>query len=187
MPIWLVIGLLCAALFLVIGVRIFDAIISAIYYWARQRLEKETPEKLKRYYDTKQNIHFAATGFWYCLFFGVGTLVFIIFCLINPDFVLWDLLCAYSVTQGASAIAGPYRQGYINLGCNLKWDGNESDNPAERDKEMVELANPFTGKSKWYKRFWYGNNRKYAAYAGVLMIVLGILIVVTKFHFTKYF
>lgn len=156
--------LLILSVVLVFFIRFIDAIKSGCFYAASRQ---DKPPLLKKYIE---NIHFAQTPLWYCVFGVFGILLFTIFYLMNPAAWLLNLLAAYLVSQGTSTMAGPFYQGFINVGCGLPFiDENEN-------REM-ELANPLTGKTKWVNRFWYGKRRWYLSLVGILMVVGGLLIV----------
>jgi hypothetical protein len=124
------------------------------------------PKLLKKYI---LNLHYVQTPFWYSLFGAFGILLIAIFRLLNPQIILLDILSAYLISQGTSTLCGPFYQGFINVGSNLPFiDPNEN--------KSMELANPLTNKTHWIKRFWYGKNRIYLAFIGLLMIIIGIFI-----------
>jgi len=154
---------ICLAILLVASTHIWSAVKSGCFYSAMRR---EKPELLKKYID---NLHYVQTPFWYSLFGAFGVLLFAIFRLINPDIIWMNLTSAYLIAQGTSAMAGPFYQGFVNVGCGLPFiDKNEN--------KSMELANPFTGKTKWFKRFWHGQNRVIMAFFGLVMIVIGLIL-----------
>ncbi len=166
---------LILSVLLVASAHIWSAVKSGCFYFAMRDggvnpLEK--PELLKKYIF---NLHYAQTPFWYSLFGAFGILLFAMFRLMNPTVdvltILMNLLAAYLVAQGTSAMAGPFYQGFVNVGSGLPFiDPNEN--------KSMELADPITGKKKWVKRFWYGKRRAYLAIGGLLMAVAGILLAV---------
>jgi hypothetical protein len=158
----IVIYIVLAAL-LVASTHIWSAIKSGCFYSAMRR---EKPELLKKYID---NLHYVQTPFWYSLFGAFGIMLFALFRVMHPEVIWMSLLSAYLIAQGTSTMAGPIYQGFVNVGCGLPFiDTNE--NPS------MELANPFTGKTKWIKRFWHGKRRVYLSFVGVAMIVVGIVL-----------
>lgn len=160
----MILTLLILSIILVFFIRFIDAIKSGCFYAASRQ---DKPTLLKKYMD---NIHYAQTPLWYCVFGVFGILLFIIFHLLNPTSILLNLVAAYLVSQGTSTMAGPFYQGFINVGCGLPFiDENEN--------RKMELANPLTGKTKWVKRFWYGKRRFYLAFVGLLMVVVGLLLI----------
>jgi len=151
------------AVILVGSAHVWSAIKSGCFYAATNN---QKPEKLKKYIN---NLHYVQTPFWYSLFGAFGILLICIFRLMNPQWIVLDIVCAYLVAQGCSTIAGPLYQGYVNIGCGLPFvDENEN--------KKMELANPFTGKTIWIKRFWNGRARVYLSIVGVLMVIAGIII-----------
>lgn len=85
----------------------------------------------------------------------------------HPEVIWMSLLSAYLIAQGTSSMAGPIYQGFVNVGCGLPFvDPNEN--------KSMELANPFSGKTIWIKRFWNGKARIYLAFVGLAMVVTGI-------------
>jgi len=152
---------ICLAVLLVASAHIWSAIKSGCFYSAMRR---ERPALLRKYID---NLHYVQTPFWYSLFGAFGVLLFALFRVMNPDVIWLSLLSAYLIAQGTSAMAGPLYQGFVNVGCGLPFiDSNEN--------KSMELANPFTGKTKWIKRFWHGRTRVYMAFVGLLMVIAGI-------------
>lgn len=148
---------------LVAGTHIWSAIKSGCFYSAMRR---ERPELLKKYID---NLHYVQTPFWYSLFGAFGIMLFALFRVMHPEVIWMSLLSAYLIAQGTSTMAGPIYQGFVNVGCGLPFiDTNEN--------SSMELANPFTGKTKWIKRFWHGKLRVYLSFVGVAMIVIGIVL-----------
>ncbi len=151
------------SILLVASAHIWSAIKSGCFYSVSR---KDKPEMLKKYIN---NLHYVQTPFWYSLFGAFGIMLFAMFRLINPDVIWMSLLSTYLIAQGTSTLAGPFYQGFINVGCGLPFmDPNE--------KKEMELANPFTNKTIWVKRFWYGKRRYYLSLVGVLMICAGIYI-----------
>lgn len=152
---------LILSVLLVASTHIWSAVKSGCFY-AVSRQDK--PAMLKKYIE---NLHYVQTPFWYSLFGAFGVMLFAMFRLENPEIIWMNLLSAYLIAQGTSTLAGPFYQGFVNIGCGLPFvDPNE--------KKELELADPVTGKKKWFKRFWYGKNRIYLAFAGAAMIALGI-------------
>lgn len=151
------------SILLVASAHIWSAVKSGCFYSVSRG---QKPEMLKKYIN---NLHYAQTPFWYSLFGAFGVMLFALFRLVHPDDIWINLVSAYLIAQGTSTMAGPFYQGFINVGCGLLFvDPNE--------KAEFELANPFTGKTKWYKKFWNGINRVYLAFAGFLMVVGGIIL-----------
>ena len=150
--------------FLVGSAHVWSAIKSGCFYSVSRN---DKPELLKKYIN---NLHFVQTPFWYSLFGAFGIMVFAIFRLINPNDIWINLASAYLISQGTSTLVGPLYQGFVNVGCGLPFiDPNE--------KKEMELANPFTGKTIWIKRFWYGKRRVYLSFVGGVFIAAGILLV----------
>ena len=163
--------LLIFAVFCVIVVRILSGLKSGCFYAVSQKAtwfhESDKPPLLARFIN---NMHFVETPFWYATFFCFGALLSIAFHYMNTDVDTWiTAIAAYLVTQGASAVAGPFYQGFINVGGGKPFvDVNEN--------KSMELANPLSGKTKWIKRFWNGKKRILAAVAGLIAIIAGFML-----------
>lgn len=156
------------AVILIASAHIWSAVKSGCFYSSMRR---DQPALLKKYIN---NLHYVQTPFWYSLFGAFGILLFALFRVINPDVIWMGLLSAYLISQGTSAMAGPIYQGFVNVGCGLPFiDPNEN--------KKMELANPFTGKTIWIKRFWHGKARIYTAVLGLLMVIAGIVLVYLDF------
>lgn len=147
--------------------RILDAMKSGCFYSVSRgdRENKFLKKEIK-------NIHYIQTPLWYCQFGIIGILLFAIFRLINPDIIWMNLLAAYLISQGTSAFASVFYQGYINVGSGLPFiDENEN--------RKMEFAIPIINKTIWIKRFWYGKRRAYiSTFGGLLMIISGLIIVI---------
>lgn len=127
------------------------------------------PVMLEKYI---KNLHYAQTPFWYSLFGGFFFMLLCVFRLLNPQWVLLDVVSAYLVMQGCSSMCGPLYQGFVNVGSGLPFvDPNEN--------TRMELADPLTGNKMWVPRFWHGRNRVWLSGVGLAMAVLGMLI---QFH-----
>lgn len=149
------------AALLIASTHVWSAIKSGCFYGKNIK-----PNKLEKYIN---NLHYVQTPFWYSLFGAFGILLICIFRLLNPQFILLDVLSAYLISQGTSTLAGPFYQGFVNIGSNLPFiDPNEN--------HSMELANAATNKTIWIKRFWYGKRRVYLSIIGLIMIVIGIII-----------
>ncbi len=152
------------SILLIASTHIWSAIKSGCFYSVSRG---QKPDMLKKYIN---NLHYVQTPFWYSLFGAFGVILFALFRLMHPDDIWTNLASAYLIAQGTSTMAGPFYQGFINVGCGLPFiDPNE--------KKEVELANPVSGKTRWFKKFWYGKNRIYLAFVGLIMIVLGIILI----------
>lgn len=156
--------LIVVFILLICSAHIFSAIKSACFY-AKGTRNADNP-KLKIYV---RNLHFVQTPFWYSLFGAMAVILFVLFRVMNPNELLVNILSAYLIAQGSSTMTGVVYQGYINIGSGLPFV-----NPNENKR--MELANPFTGKTIWIKRFWYGKRRVYLSFVGLIMITLGLIL-----------
>lgn len=156
---------ICLACLLVASTHIWSAIKSGCFYAVSSH---NKPKLLEKYI---KNLHFVQTPFWYSLFGAFAILLFAIFRLMHPQLILMNLLCAYLISQGTSTMAGPLYQGFINVGSGLPFI-NENEN------HKMELANPFSNKTIWISRFWYGKRRVYLAFIGLAMIIAGIILLI---------
>lgn len=152
-----------AACLLVASAHVWSAVKSGCFYAAMRR---EKPKLLEKYIN---NLHYVQTPFWYSLFGAFGIMLLAVLQLINKDSLLTNLLCAFLISQGTSALAGPLYQGFVNVGAGLPFID-------ENERKEMELADPISGKTKWFKRFWYGKRRVLFSVVGLLMIVAGIII-----------
>lgn len=122
--------------------------------------------KLEKYI---KNIHFLETPAWYVQFGSVFLFYFALLRGINHSVHFWgfmiQLLSAYMVTMGSSAVAGYHFQGYINHGSNLPWVD---------DKENPKSEFAFGSISFWWKRPWKGKFRLYASILGFIAILIGL-------------
>jgi len=159
----MILTLLILSVVLFFLIRFIDAIKSGCFYAASRQAK---PTLLKKYIE---NIHYAQTPLWYCIFGVFGIMLFAIFYALNPTAWFINLAAAYLISQGTSTMCGPFYQGFINVGCGLPFI-DENENP------KMELANPLTGKTKWIKRFWYGKRRMYLSLIGLVMVIIGFLI-----------
>lgn len=161
---------LALSVLLVGAAHVWSAIKSGCFYSAMSRPAENwiKPKLLEKYIE---NLHYVQTPFWYSLFGAFGVMLFAMFRIMNPATTLLvialNMLSAYLITAGTSAMAGPLYQGFVNVGCGLPFiDPNE--------RREMELANPFTGKKRWVKRFWYGKRRVYLAFVGLAAVAAGI-------------
>jgi len=149
------------AVLLVASAHIWSAVKSGCFY-AKGNIP--LPALLEKYI---KNLHYVQTPFWYSLFGAFGVMLFAMMRIIHPDVIWMSLLSAYLISAGTSAMAGPIYQGFVNIGGGKPFiDPNE--------KKQMELANPFTNKTIWIPRFWYGKRRVYLAFFGVAMIAFGL-------------
>lgn len=122
--------------------------------------------KLEKYI---KNLHFLETPAWYVQFGSVFLFYFALLRGINHTIEFYPLmiqiLSAYLVTMGSSALASYHFQGYINLGSNLPWV-----DPKENPKS--EFA--FGPISFWWRRPWKGEFRKYSPILGIIAILIGM-------------
>lgn len=159
------------SVFLVGSTHVWSAIKSGCFY-AKGTRNADSPE-LKLYV---RNLHFVQTPFWYSLF---GAFALLLFCIwrikyTDTNLILRGVLIVYLITHGTSVSCGYLYQKYINIGS-----GKPAIDPNE--KRSFEFANPFSKKSIWIPKFWYGKNRVYLSFVGILMIASGIIL----FIFTK--
>lgn len=147
--------------------HILSAIKSGCFYAVKNG---KKPDLLAKYID---NMHMVQTPYWYCLFGGFFFMILSVYRIINPENdvtnILLDIFCAYLVIQGTSAAAGPWYQGFINVGGDRPFTD-------ENEKHEYEFANPLTNKTQWKKKFWYGKRRWYLMPFGFLMIIASIII-----------
>jgi len=126
------------------------------------------PDQLKKYMD---NLHYAETPNWYCLFGSLFLCAFAIFRTTRQEYE-WILffkqfLSALLVAYGSSGSASYCYQGFINVGSNLPWlDPNE--NPRS------EFA--FGPIKFWWSRPWGGKVRKFLPYIGIISLLAGVII-----------
>jgi len=155
---------------LLIGIaHVFSAIKSGCFYSVSRQADPHSP-LLSKYI---KNLHYAQTPFWYCLFGAFFFALMAVFIQLNPESWFYNILCAYLITQGTSAIFSPFYQGFINVGAGNPFiDKNEN--------KRMELANPLNNKTHWIKRFWHGENRIIAMIGGVAMVALGFEIIILR-------
>lgn len=150
--------------------HIFSAIKSGCFYAASRG---EIPEQLEKFI---KNLHRVQTPFWYSLF---GSLFFMILAIgrIEQDSHILQALLDYSffyvvfasylITQGISSLLGVFYQGWVNIGSGKPFiDHNE--------KRKFEIASPFSKRSIWLNKFWYGKNRIWISFVGLFMIIFGL-------------
>lgn len=156
------------------GCRIFSGIKSGCFYQAHRRAP-ESHRLLKRFYP---NIHFIETPYWRLMFFGFDAILIFAFNHVHPELGhIWKNVCgAILVSHGASAFAGVFYQGFINVG-NVTRDNVPLKFVDENENPRMEWANPSTQKTRWLFRPWYGKRRIYASVGGVFMMVGGIILV----------
>lgn len=157
-----------------IGGRIFSGIKSGCYYTAVRRAP--APHRLlKKFYD---NIHFLETPYWRITFFGFDALLIFTFNMAHPELGhLWkNITGALLVSHGASAVAGVFYQGFINVGnVDVNNVPLEFIDPHENPK--MEWANAVTNKKRWIPRYWHGRVRVICSILGVLAIAAGLILV----------
>lgn len=155
------------AVILIAGAHIWSAIKSGMFYAASSGTK---PDDLKEY---MANMHLVQTPFWYSLFGGFFFMLLALFRVMNPENDLQnislDVICAVVVMYGTSSMAGPLYQGFINIG-----GGRPFTDPNE--KREFELGNPFTGKTHWFKKFWFGYRRWWLMPIGFIATIIAIVI-----------
>lgn len=121
-----------------------------------------------------KNLHFLETPAWYFQFGAVFLFYFALLRTTNysTDFIpiFIQLLSAYLVTMGSSAMASYHFQGYINVGSNLPFDD-------EKENKKSEFA--FGKTSIWWTRpsEWLGivgKKKKWNILFGFVLIVIGL-------------
>lgn len=127
------------------------------------------PKLLERYIN---NIHFLETPAWYSQF-GFQTLLCL--CIYRTFHIDQGVLgyfisvsSALMTAMGSSAMAGVFFQGFINVGSGQPF----VDTAKKSDISESEFA--LLGTSIWWKRWWYGKNRIYAAIFGLITFLAGI-------------
>lgn len=156
------------------GLRVLAGLKNGLFYLARRQGNAETtipvPPALKRFYSTKANIHYVESPRWYWAFMAFFCPLCEIFYLLHPGNHLWNITAAILIVHSASAVAGPFYQGYINLGSGKPFvDKNEN--------SAMELASAGTGKTLWVKRFWRGPMRIVCAVLAIPELILGLLLI----------
>ena len=118
------------------------------------------------------NIHFLETPAWYSHFMFQGFLCLAIYRLFDYEYGTHGItsyaitfLAACLTSMGSSSIAGPFYQGYINVGS-----GKEFVNVNENPKSEFAMG-PIRF---WWKRPWHGKRRIYASVLGLFTLIGGI-------------
>ncbi len=153
--------------------RIMSGIKSGCFY-TDHRHAPTAHRLLWKYWD---NIHFLETPYWRVTFFGFDALLIFTFNMAYPEIShLWrNILAALLISHGASAAAGVFYQGFINVG-NVDRNNVPLKFIDDNENHRMELASPVTNKKRKIPRFWYGRRRIYAAFGGVLMITSGLFL-----------